>query len=246
MWFAHPLLASTLIDLHTDAERRFIHARLASMLDDPDEQAMHLARGTHVPMEAVAAELEQAARHLDLRGAPENAAFLAERAAEPTPDSAGDTTRRRILAADLYQAAGEGSAHVLPLLERLNETLQPGPDHARVLLRVGWLGAMMDTLSTPEVVALLQQALTEAGDTPHATAAAHGALARLLGNGGDYLVGASTCLTRGRRGGPDRGESHVSVTVRRARNGDVLLREGLRRAAFRARDRARVGAFARR
>jgi DNA-binding CsgD family transcriptional regulator len=185
--FAHPLLASTLLDMHTDDERRSIHARLAAVLDDPDEQAMHLARATDVPDEAVAAELERAAGRLDLRGAPETAAFLAERAAGLTPDTEGESaTRRLILAADLYQAAGEGSAHVLPLLERLNETLPPGPDHARVLLRLGWLGAMMDTLSTPEVVALLQRALTEAGDTPDVTAAAHAALARLLGNGGDY------------------------------------------------------------
>lgn len=183
--FAHPLLASTLIDMHTDDERRSVHARLAAVLDDPDEQAMHLARATVDPDEVIAVQLEHAARRLDRRGAPESAAFLAERAAELTTDPAL-ATARLLLAADLYQVAGEGEAHVLPLLERLEETLQPGPDHARALLRRGWLGAMTDSLSFSEIVALLRRALVEAGDTPDVAAGAHAALARLLGNGGDY------------------------------------------------------------
>ncbi len=185
--FAHPLLASTVLEMHTTAERRMVHLWLTGVLEDPDERALHLGRGTDSRSEAVARELEAAAGRVDARGAPETAATLAERAAELTPES--DTaarTRRLLLAADLYQAAGEGGTHVLPLLERLAETLPAGPGRAGVLVRLGWLGAQMDTLPASEVVAFQQRALAEAGDTPDIAAAAHAVLARLLGNSGDY------------------------------------------------------------
>ncbi len=185
--FAHPLLASTVLDLHTVDERRAVHLWLANVLEDPDERAMHVGRSTDSRSEAIAAELEAAAARVDARGAPETAAMLAERAAELTPESdTGATTRRLLLAADLYQAAGESSAHALPLLEQLAKTLPAGPDRARVFVRLGWLGAMMDTLSASEVVSFQERALAEAGATRDIDAAAHAVLARLLGNAGDY------------------------------------------------------------
>ena len=77
--FSHPLLASTLLEMHTSVERRAVHASLARVLDDPDERALHLGRGARHASEDVAAELEAAADRLDHRGAPETAALLAER-----------------------------------------------------------------------------------------------------------------------------------------------------------------------
>lgn len=189
-WFVHPLLASTLLEMHTPGELRAVHLSLAATLADPDERALHLGRGTEGASEAIAIELERAASRLDARGAPETAASLAERAAELTP--ASDTvarTRRLITAADLYQAAGEGRLHVLPLLERLAEALSAGPDRARVLVRLGWLGAQLDTLTASDAVAYQHRALTEAAGAPDVDAAAHAVLARLLGTGGDYRAG---------------------------------------------------------
>jgi DNA-binding CsgD family transcriptional regulator len=189
-WFAHPLLASTLLDMHTPGERRAVHLALADALEDIDERAIHLARGTEAASEAVATELEDAANRLDARGAPETAALLAERAAALTPDSDNvASTRRLIKAADLYSAAGEGPAHVLPLLERLAETLPAGPDRARVLVRLGWLGAQLDTITTGDAVAYQERALAESEGAPDVSTAAHAALARLLGIGGDYRAG---------------------------------------------------------
>ena len=185
--FSHPLLASTLLEMHTIEERRAVHLSVAAALDDPDERALHLARGTVAKGESVARELESAAGRLKARGAPETAAILAERAAELTPDEhAAAATRRLLSAADLYQAAGEGCVHVLPLLDRLVETLPAGPDRARVLVRIGWLGAQMDTISGTEAAGYEQRALAEAGDAPDVVTAANTVLARLLGNGGDY------------------------------------------------------------
>ena len=187
LWFVHPLLASSLIEMHTLEERRVAHLALAGIVDDPDERALHLGRGTLEPSEEVALELEASASRLDRRGAPETAAVLAERAAALTPahDDAA-RTRRLLLAADLYQGAGEARDHVRPLLERLAASLPPGPDRARVLVRLGWLGAQVDTMPMSDSVAYQEGALAEAeGDVDVATAA-HAALARLLGIGGDY------------------------------------------------------------
>ena len=186
-WFAHPLLASTLLEMHAPEERRVVHLALAGALDNPDERALHLGRGIDEASEPVAEELESAADRLDARGAPETAATLAERAAALTPETdAAAKTRRLIKAADLYQAAGEGREHVLPLLERLAETLPAGPDRARVLVRLGWLGAQLDTITMPDAVAYQERALAEAGGVPDVSVPAHAALARLLGIGGDY------------------------------------------------------------
>lgn len=187
LWFAHPLLASTLIEMHTLEERRSAHLALADALDDPDERALHRGRGTLEPSEEVARELEAAAGRLDRRGAPETAAILADRAAALTPDDdAAGKTRRLIKTADLYQAAGEAGDHVVPLLEQLVETLPPGPDRARALMRLGWLGAQQDTISGSDAVAYQRRALAEAEDASDVIAAANAALARLIGNTGDY------------------------------------------------------------
>lgn len=187
LWFAHPLLASTLLEMHTLEERGAAHLALAHLVSDPDERALHLGRGTREPSAQVAAELEAAAGRLDTRGAPETAAILAERAAALTPDDEpAAKTRRLIATADLYQAAGEAGDHVLPLLEQLVESLGPGPDHARALLRLGWLGAQQDTISGSDAVAYQRRALAEAEGAADVVAAANAALARMLGNTGDY------------------------------------------------------------
>lgn len=185
--FAHPLLASTLLEMHSPGERQAAHLALAAALSDPDEQALHLGQGTDVASEAVAAELEQAAWRLDARGAPETAARLVERAAALTPEADEAATTRRLLAAsDLYQAVGESREHVQPLLERLAASLPAGPDRARALVRLGWLGAQIDTISTADAIVYQERALAEADGAPDVNAAAHAVLARMRGIGGDY------------------------------------------------------------
>jgi DNA-binding CsgD family transcriptional regulator len=185
--FAHPLLASVVLELHTHDERRAAHLALAGALTDPDERALHLGHGTAPPSEAVAKELDASAERVDARGAPDTAAVLSERAAALTPEGDSSARTRRLLrAADWYQAAGEGRDHVLPLLEQLAASLSPGPDRALVLIRLGWLGAQMDTMPMSVSIGHEQRALDEARDTPDVAAAAHASLARLRGIGGDY------------------------------------------------------------
>jgi DNA-binding CsgD family transcriptional regulator len=186
-WFSHPLLASTLLSMHPPEERRSVHLLLADKLTDPDERALHLGHATTAADEAVASELEEAAARLDARGAPEAAATLVERAGRLTPETdIPARTRRLIRAADLYQAAGEGRTRTLALLEQLAAELPPGLEHARVLVRLGWLGAELDTLTAPAAVTTFERALEEAGAEPAIAAAAHVALARMRGLGGDF------------------------------------------------------------
>jgi len=61
--FTHPLLASTVYVNATDADRRDLHVRLATVRTDPEERARHLALGTTAPDGQVATVLEDAARH---------------------------------------------------------------------------------------------------------------------------------------------------------------------------------------
>ena len=185
--FAHPLLASTLLEMHTSVERRAVHASLARVLDDPDERALHLGRGARHASEDVAAELEAAADRLTdaVRRRPRRSSPSAPRRSRPRADPAA-STQRLLKASDLYQAAGEASEHVLPLLEPLAASLPAGPDRARVLVRLGWLGAQQGTMTLSESIAYQEQALDEAGGAGDVTSAAHAVLARLCGNNGDY------------------------------------------------------------
>src|SRR5262249_41745172 len=148
----------TLLEMHTAEEQRRAHLSLADVVDDVDERAIHLGRGTNTPNEDVASELETASLRLDARAAPETAATLAERAAELTPEAdQAARTRRLLVAADFYSAAGEGREHVLPLLEALVARLPPGADRARALVRLGWVGAQIDTMTGDESIALQEQ-----------------------------------------------------------------------------------------
>src|SRR4051794_9916847 len=93
--FAHPLLATVAYQLLEPEERRVLHAGLAAVLSDPEEQAPHLALAADEPDEAVASALDEAARRAAARGAPDAAADLLEQARRLTPAGDGDARRRR-------------------------------------------------------------------------------------------------------------------------------------------------------
>src|SRR5690606_8314450 len=80
--------------------RRRRHRALADVVADPDERARHLALCTAAPDAAVARVIADAAGRQEVRGAPEIAAQLYERAAQLTPaDEADDRGQRRLAAA---------------------------------------------------------------------------------------------------------------------------------------------------
>ena len=135
--FAHPLLATVAYQLLSADERRALHARLAEILDDPEERARHLALAADEPDESVAGALEQAARRAAARGAPDAAAELLEQARRLTPAEDDDGRRRRgIEAAERHFEAGE-VGHARALLEEIVGEAPHGERRARALARLG-------------------------------------------------------------------------------------------------------------
>jgi DNA-binding CsgD family transcriptional regulator len=157
--FAHPLLASFVYADASEVERQAVHRRLALLVADPEENALHLGRGAVGPDESVAATLEATAERAAKRGHREIAAELAEHAERLTPPEQGDDRARRTRAtAGFLYAAGDG-ARSRELLEELVERLPPSEERARALRLLGFV---VDDVSRS--IALLEQALGEAGD----------------------------------------------------------------------------------
>ena len=106
--FSHPLLAAAAYARATPDRIRDVHARLATIVADPEQRARHLARTATGPDAAIAAELEAAAAASLRRGASEVAAELAEDAARLTPaDASDERARRLVVAADYLLISGD-------------------------------------------------------------------------------------------------------------------------------------------
>ena len=175
--FVHPLYASAVYSSASLERRRAAHRALAEAVADPEERARHLALASDGPDERVAREVEEAARHARMRGAPDSAAELTELALELVP--AGSTTRDELrldLAEHLYLASDfERSGEVL---EALNDELGEGDLRARVLLRLAEIDYWRKGESA--AVALAEEAVRGASD-PLVRARAHAAVAMYAG-----------------------------------------------------------------
>ncbi len=106
--FTHPLLASVVYGSASDKRRRELHRRLADVVSDPEERALHRAQCTFEPDEQTADELEHAARRAADRGAQDSAAELFEAACRLTPVDRPDELARRFLGGAIaLNAVGE-------------------------------------------------------------------------------------------------------------------------------------------
>ena len=92
--FSHPLLAAAALASVTPRRRREIHARLAAIVEDPEQRARHLAAATVGHSAPVAEALDAASTQASRRGAPGAAAELSEKAAEPHPHRGRRGARR--------------------------------------------------------------------------------------------------------------------------------------------------------
>ena len=124
--FAHPLLASVILDGTNPVERMALHARLAAVVTDPDSRARHLALSCGGHDASVAEELEAAAGRAARWGAIAVAAELATHSIRVTPDSDHDASARRTLAAISYRAAAGEPARALAMTDELLGTLPAG------------------------------------------------------------------------------------------------------------------------
>lgn len=179
--FAHPLIASAVYAAVDVRIRRELHARLATVVADPEEQARHLALAATGPDSAVADSLEIAARSANSRGAPEVAATLAHHAWELTPAADHEAvTRRRILTAEYRMRAGD-----LPAArELLDDVLRSSPDESRPYDALRLLGTLaLGGESLMEAESILVEALARAPDD-RARASVERELARVLSQQG--------------------------------------------------------------
>lgn len=175
--FVHPLYASAVYSSASLERRRAAHRALAEAVEDPEERARHLALASDGPDERVAREVEEAARHARMRGAPDSAAELTELALELVP--AGSTRRDELrldLAEHLYLASDfERSGEVL---EALNDELGEGDLRARVLLGLAEIDYWRKGESA--AVGLAEEAVRCASD-PLVLARSHAAVAMYAG-----------------------------------------------------------------
>ncbi|HZQ15146.1 MAG TPA: AAA family ATPase [Gaiellaceae bacterium] len=150
--FSHPLLATAAWECATDERRREVHRRLAEVVDDPEQRALHVALGAVPPDRAVADLLDGGSASALKKGAPAAAADLLELARQFDP---GRPLAARLAAA--HAAAGHWD-RVSELVNEALERLLPGLERAQVLVTAAELRPSLD--------ALLEQAIVEAGDSP--------------------------------------------------------------------------------
>jgi DNA-binding CsgD family transcriptional regulator len=162
--FTHPLLASAVYQAIPYARRRELHAKLAAVVNDPEQRARHLALSVDGPHAAVSDALEEAARRGASRGAPQSAAELWDMARRTTSADRLEDLRRRTHEAGLaYFESGDTSV-ARKLLQKTVELSGPGPQRARALLDLGMIVATEE--GWRPTIDVFTRALEEAGDEP--------------------------------------------------------------------------------
>ena len=154
--FAHPLLASVVLDGTNPLERRALHAALASTVDDPDAKARHLALSCSEPDETVASAIAASAERAGRRGAAAVAADLADHSVRLTPAGDVERTTRRKLAAISHRAAAGEPERALAMTDELLASLDTGPGRLEAIT----LRVFLDIDHGEEILA---RAIEEAG-----------------------------------------------------------------------------------
>ena len=175
--FAHPLLASTLVEMADPARVRELRMELADAAGSPEERARHLALATENPDEAVAEELAHAARVVAARGAPGTAADLAEQASRLTPAAMAEAGARRAVDASLYAWAAGDAARAESLLDGATADVQ-GPVRAQALVHLARL--QVHAGDRRAAAATYRRAAGQGGDDPALLAQVHEGLAWCL------------------------------------------------------------------
>ena len=161
--FTHPLLASAVYQKIPLARRRELHARLATIVRDPEERARHLALSVEGPDVAVAAALEEAAPLAVLPGS----AAIRGRALGDGPPRHAAGSRRGPGASDPPGGRGALTSAGTPslarsVLEQAVDLSMAGPARGRVLLDLGM--GLAETEGWRGAWAVFEAARGEAGD----------------------------------------------------------------------------------
>ena len=137
--FVHPLVASAIYDSVPHARRRRVHRELASLVEDKEERARHVALATAAPDEAVASVLDDAAAHAAARGASAAAAELARLALALTVEVRGETQVRRSLALARHLLGAGDTGAARSVLEACDPAWADGDVRAELLHELGYL-----------------------------------------------------------------------------------------------------------
>jgi DNA-binding CsgD family transcriptional regulator/DNA polymerase III delta prime subunit len=175
--FTHPLRGAAALSRASPARRREIHARLASIVADPEERARHLALAAHAPDEATAEALEEAARRVVARGAPDAASELAALAGRLTPPDRTDDIRRRGLAEAEYARSAGDPLRARQIVDSLLVTWPPGPDRVEALILLAFVHLGLDLRVA---LAIAREALAESGNDDRLRMRCHGMLTGAL------------------------------------------------------------------
>jgi tetratricopeptide (TPR) repeat protein len=178
--FTHPLLRSVLYAEMTPKQRTATHRRLAATADDIEERAWHLALCAERPDAETATMLDAAATHAALRGAPEEAAALAEQATKLTHANRPDEIHERTVRAADYHFRSGDMARSRELIESVLAATPAGPPSAPLLLRLATIHYHQS--GWPLAEATFRQAAEAAPDEPalRAHAEQERAIARLV------------------------------------------------------------------
>ncbi|NLT06525.1 MAG: AAA family ATPase [Solirubrobacterales bacterium] len=168
--FGHPLMRAAAYHAASSADRRAVHAALASVAGDGRRRAWHLAHAAAEADAGVAAQLEEAARDARARGGHAEAARAFLRAADLSADAV--SRGRRALAAAQDAAVAGQSERALDLLDTAEPLVEPRLLPAIARLR-GNLARRRGDLRASQL--LLEQAADDA-----AAAGAHVPAAALL------------------------------------------------------------------
>jgi DNA-binding CsgD family transcriptional regulator len=158
--FTHPLLASTHYANTPVSKRRDLHRLLATVIEDEEERAQHVALGAEAPDRDLADSLEKAAGVAARRGATESAARLLEDAARLTPIDQAHVQSARLVAAAEYLFHSGDVLRARYMLEEVMPHLASGPLRARVGLQLAEIRSGEPMLG----VELLEAALEDAGE----------------------------------------------------------------------------------
>jgi DNA-binding CsgD family transcriptional regulator len=153
--FSHPLLAAGVYTDATPTQRRAMHGRLASVVDNAELRARHLALAATHGDAATLDALDAAAQLAGRRGAPAAAAEFIELANELGANS----PEGRIRCAAFHFKAGD-AARARVILEQIVCTSAPAQVHAEALSLLG-LWTLLDG-SSRDAATLLERAATEA------------------------------------------------------------------------------------
>ena len=162
--FAHPLYAAAVYSSATPEQRRLAHRRLARVVSQVEEHALHVALGARAVSEQLAAVVDAGAENARRRGAPEAAAELTEHAMALTPPGHSRQLQRRAIQAAEYKFHAGDLRGARGMLEPLLVEVTSGSVRADMLRLLGEIRFHEDSFF--EAIRLFEEALQHTSDDP--------------------------------------------------------------------------------